>query len=99
MADADAMVRERAAIVFGEGHQWGRKKLADERQLVIAEGLRMAASKLTRGARMDRITAKQLDPVIVAIGDKSTQPRTFVWSGKLRVIVSAKLVRMEVESE
>lgn len=94
MADAAAMIRSRADAVFGDAHAWDRAALAAEPESVVGEGLRAAAMRLIADRRRDRLTARRLDPVVAAIRDDSTEPRSFDWPGGLRVMVNARRVEM-----
>jgi len=96
MADAATMIRSRAESVFGDARAWDRSSLAAEPESVVGEGLRMAAMRLIADRRRDRLTARRLDPVVAAIRDDSTEPRSFDWPGGLRVTVGARRVEMGV---
>ena len=94
MADLDGLLDDVAGAVFGEDTAWARAELRGQREVVIAAGLRRAAVRLLGGLGADRIGGRNIDPVVRAVKDDSTEPRQFEWFGGVRVDVTASTVSM-----
>lgn len=91
--DAHAAVRGRASELLAHGPPWDREMLARERAIVIGEVLRVGARQIGV-TRRDALTQGVLVPVIRAIKDSSTEPRTFEFPQHVRVYVEARRVSM-----
>jgi len=94
MRDVVVLLESRATSVFGDAREWGRRTLAAEVDLVIAEGLRRAAIEMMGGRSVDRLTGAIMDDTIRAIRDTSGETRSFDWPGGVRVIVTRDAVRI-----
>lgn len=88
------VVRDRVEEVFGDGEIWGREALRRERGIVVGAGLRRCAVRMMGGVGADRLGHGVVGECVRAIGDLSTEPRRFVWSGRIVVEVTAREVRM-----
>lgn len=94
LRDAAALVEQRASQVFGEETSWSRRELQQELSAVLGHGLRRAAIRLIGASRADRLGGRVVDPVVLAIRDAATHPRSFDWPGGLRVEVTSRTVAL-----
>ncbi len=95
LRDAAGLVADRAGEVFGEGFDWARESLRRERAIIVGEGLRLGAARLTGGAGLDRLTQGVLAPAVRAIRDGSGAVRRFDWPSGLLLTVGPERVRLE----
>lgn len=94
-ADAQGLVEDRAAEVFGDVYAWPRDRLRRERAIVLDEGLRSAWRRLTGGVGADRLGRRRVGPAVDAIRDRQTVARRFEWPGGVELVVGARLVAMQ----
>ncbi|GAB4546153.1 MAG: hypothetical protein Tsb0013_04720 [Phycisphaerales bacterium] len=90
--DAYQLVRQQSEMFRRDDRCWTRDELRSTRNVVIAQRLREDA--ITLGAPPDRLTQRHLTPVLRAIRDSVTDPRTFEWGGGVRVRVTAHEVSL-----
>jgi len=92
LRDAAGLVRERAEEVFGGATRWDRASLRRERAIVVGEGLRRCALRLTRGVGADRLSQRALEPLIGAVRDASGERRVFRVAGSVEIEVGREWV-------
>ena len=92
-AGVQAMIDQRVLALRPEAGRWERRVLASTERIVLGELLRRGAvhAGLTRP---DRLTGKQLQPVIRKIRGDDAQTRVFEWAQGVRVRVNAHEVRI-----
>lgn len=100
MAIAASLLGERAEALWRlscrtpAGLSWSRAELRGADRLALSDLLCLCAKRLVGGRGLDRAPRREQASVIAAIQDESTHPRTFRL-GRLRVVVTAKLVKIE----
>lgn len=99
LRDAAGLVGDRAAEVFGEGFTWRRDDLRRERAVVVGEGLRRAALRLTRGVGADRLGARRVEQAVRAIRDDDGRRRAFQWPGGVRLDLTGRTVTMRGDAD
>lgn len=102
LRDAAGLIGDRAADVFGEGSAWARSTLRAERAVVVGEGLRTAALRLTGGVGADRLSGRAVTPIVRAIRDDRTGTRRFRWAlgpSIVTIEVGAALVTMRLGAD
>jgi len=99
-ASVDDLVECESRTVFGDVAD-GERKVARDRSalrlvhpVVLGAALRGVAISL--GARADRLSNRVVMTAVDAILDDDRHPRTFEWSGGVRVFVTSRQVRVEV---
>jgi len=97
LRDAAGLVSDRAEEVFGDAVEWPREALRAERAIVVGEGLRRAALRMTGGRGADRLSHRRLKAVVRAIRDSSGERRRFELSRGVILMVERNRVRLEQE--
>jgi len=94
LRDAAGLVADRAAEVFGDDLDWDRNRLRAERGIVVGEGLRRAALRLTGGVGADALGARRIGQAVRAVRDAEGHARRFDWPGGVRLEVERTRVVM-----
>jgi tRNA(Ile)-lysidine synthase len=94
LRDVVGLLDERVEAVFGDALEWDRDTLRGERAIVVGEGLRCAALRLTGGRWADRLSHRAVAPAVRAIRDTSGEPRVFTLARRVRVDVERGIVRV-----
>ncbi len=96
IAAARTALDEQLTRTFGgpAARRWDRDALRPLRPAVVAAVLRRAAVN-ANPRRADDLGQTVLGPVAEAIADTDRRPRSFDWPGELRVLVTAREVRLE----
>jgi tRNA(Ile)-lysidine synthase TilS/MesJ len=92
--DAAMLVADRVKIVFGDGNEWPREALRDERAIVVGEGLRRAFERVIGGAKKDRLPRRVVEQAVVFIRSNSGETKSFHWPAGVRVEADARTVRV-----
>jgi tRNA(Ile)-lysidine synthase len=99
MLDAAEVIEQRAAELVGEARReadamdWPRESLRRQPRAVLGQTVRLAAARLAGDQGADALGSASLAPLLRAIGDGGTNPRTFELS-RIRAEVSADRVRL-----
>jgi len=98
LRDAAGLIGDRAEEVFGADFTWRRDDLRRERAVVVGEGLRRAALRLTRGVGADRLGARRVEQAVRAIRDDEGRGRAFQWPGGVRLDLTREAVTMRIDA-
>jgi tRNA(Ile)-lysidine synthase len=94
LRDAAGLIDDRVEAVFADDRAWDRDRLRAERDIVVGEGLRRAALRLTGGAGADALGARRIEQAVRAIRGSSTEPRSFNLPRGVTLEVTASRVVM-----